>query len=99
MQPLISVIVPCYNYGDLLKDCIGSLFAQTYSNWECIIVDDGSTDNTRMVAEELVQKDKRISYFLQSNSGPTVARNYGLSVAKGEFIQFIDADDLMNIRN
>ena len=98
VQPMISVIVPCYNYGDLLKDCIASLFAQTYQNWECIIIDDGSIDNTKIIAEEFVQKDKRISYFFQPNSGPTVARNYGLSLAKGIYIQFIDADDLIEPR-
>ncbi len=93
--PLISVIVPCYNYGSLLKDCVDCLIAQTYSNWECIIIDDGSTDNTRQIAESLIQGDSRISYFVQDNSGPTVARNSGLTKAKGEFIQFLDADDLL----
>jgi glycosyltransferase involved in cell wall biosynthesis len=97
-QPLISVIIPCYNYGKFLKDCIGSLLAQTYSNWECIIVDDGSTDNSKEEAKELVAKDSRINYFLQSNSGPAAARNLGLSVAKGSLIQFLDADDLIENR-
>lgn len=94
-QPLISVIIPCYNYGRFLNDCINSLLSQTYQNWECIIVDDGSTDNSLEVAHSLSAKDERIKSFSQNNSGPTVARNKGLKLAKGEFIQFLDADDLL----
>lgn len=97
-RPLISVIVPCYNYGNLLSDCIGSLFSQSYQNWECIVVDDGSKDTTRLVVEERIKMDKRIHYFYQDNLGPAAARNLGLSKAKGEFIQFIDADDLIENR-
>lgn len=94
-QPLVSIIIPAYNYALYLPECVESVLKQTYSNWECIIIDDGSTDNTKQVAEKLCNTDKRIYYFLQKNSGPTVARNFGLSKAKGEFIQFIDADDLI----
>ncbi len=94
-HPLISIIIPNYNYGDLLKECIESLFSQTYTNWECIIVDDGSTDNSKEIAQHLCAKDSRVKYFVQQNSGPTVARNYGLKLAKGEFVQFLDADDLL----
>jgi glycosyltransferase involved in cell wall biosynthesis len=94
-KPLVSVIIPCYNYENYLKDCIESILLQTYSNWECIIVDDGSTDNTEEVGKQLSNSDKRIQYFSQANSGPTIARNFGLSKAKGEFIQFIDADDVI----
>jgi glycosyltransferase involved in cell wall biosynthesis len=95
IEPLISVIIPCYNYGNFIKECINSLLFQSYSNWECIIIDDGSTDNSKEIVQSLCAKDNRISYFLQPNSGPTVARNYGLKLAKGEFIQFLDADDLL----
>ena len=94
-HPLVSVIIPCYNYALYLPESVGSIIKQTYSNWECIIVDDGSTDNTKEVVQQLCAKDDRIKYFLQSNSGPTVARNYGLAVAKGDLIQFLDADDLI----
>ena len=95
LHPLVSVIIPSYNYALYLPDSIGSVIKQTYKNWECIIVDDGSTDNTKQVVEQYSQKDNRIQYYLQANSGPTVARNYGLKLAKGEFIQFIDADDMI----
>ncbi|MGZ4035149.1 MAG: glycosyltransferase family 2 protein [Bacteroidia bacterium] len=94
-SPLVSIIIPCYNYALYLPESVGSIIDQTYSNWECIIIDDGSIDNSREVAESLCAKDKRVKYFLQKNSGPTVARNYGLSLAKGDFIQFLDADDLL----
>jgi glycosyltransferase involved in cell wall biosynthesis len=94
-NPLISVIIPSYNYALYLPECVASVMKQTYSNWECIIIDDGSTDTTKQVGEQLSKSDKRIQYFFQENSGPTVARNLGVSKAKGEFIQFIDADDLI----
>jgi len=78
-----------------LPDSIGSIINQTYQNWECIIIDDGSTDNSKEIIQEFCDKDSRINYFLQVNSGPTVARNYGVRLAKGELIQFLDADDLL----
>jgi glycosyltransferase involved in cell wall biosynthesis len=94
-QPLVTVIIPCYNYASYLPESVGSILKQTYKNWECLIIDDGSTDNTKEVAETLASKDPRIKYYLQRNSGPTVARNYGLKLSNGEFIQFLDADDLI----
>lgn len=94
-SPLISVIIPCYNYASYLPDSIGSIMNQTYQNWECLVIDDGSTDNSREIIETFCAQDSRIKYFLQTNSGPTVARNNGLKMAKGEFIQFLDADDLI----
>ena len=92
-KPLISIIIPAYNYAKFLPETLDCIRTQTYSNWECIIVDDGSTDDTREVVAALIQKDIRIQYFNQKNAGPTVARNLGLQMAKGEFIQFLDADD------
>ncbi|HEY0030056.1 MAG TPA: glycosyltransferase family 2 protein [Bacteroidia bacterium] len=94
-QSLVSIIIPCYNYALFLPQSVESLQKQTYENWECIIIDDGSTDNSREVAESLAKSDLRIRYYLQSNAGPTVARNLGLSKANGSFIQFLDADDLI----
>lgn len=94
-SPKVSIIIPCYNYALYLPETVGSILNQTHKNWECIIVDDGSTDNSKEVAESLCAKDSRISYYLQENSGPTVARNWGLKLAKGQFIQFLDADDLI----
>ena len=64
-HPLISVIVPCYNYGHFLNDCSQSLLRQSYSNWECIIIDDGSTDNAKEIAEIICANDKRFNYFFQ----------------------------------
>ena len=94
-QALISVIIPVYNYAHLLEETVKSVQEQTYANWECILVDDGSTDNTQEIVKQMMEKDARILYFLQENSGPTIARNFGLTKAKGDFIQFLDADDLI----
>ena len=95
-RPLISIIIPCYNYALYLPESIGSIVDQTYSNWECIVIDDGSTDNSKEVVERICAQDKRVKYVLQSNLGPTVARNHGVRLAKGEFIQFLDADDIIS---
>ncbi|WP_177189819.1 glycosyltransferase family 2 protein [Hymenobacter actinosclerus] len=91
----MSVIVPCYNYGHFLPETIASLQQQTYPHWECIVVDDGSKDNTREVCAELCAQDARIRYIHQDNGGPSMARNTGLRAAKGQYIQFLDADDLL----
>ncbi len=96
MKPLVSVIIPCYNQGEFLSFAFRSLQEQSLTQWECIVVDDGSTDNTAEVAESFIQADKRIRLIQQPNSGSAVARNKGLSVAEGEYIQFLDADDLLN---
>jgi glycosyltransferase involved in cell wall biosynthesis len=90
--------MPCYNYAGFLKDSVGSLVSQSYSNWECIIIDDGSTDNSKEIALQLCEKDNRIKYVFQDNAGPAVARNHGLKSATGSLIQFLDADDLIESR-
>lgn len=92
---MISIIVPSYNYGHLVADTIASIQRQTYTNWEMIIVDDGSSDNTEAVVMERAAADTRICFFRQSNAGPSAARNLALREAKGDFIQFLDADDLV----
>jgi len=94
-KALVSVIIPCFNYAHLIVDTINSIKKQTYENWECLIIDDGSTDNTKEIIDQLSIDDARIKYFFQNNSGPTIARNYGLSISKGNFIQFLDSDDLL----
>lgn len=94
-QPLVSVIVPCYNYGKFLPYTLQSVLAQTYTNWECIIVNDGSADDTETVAKQYVDSDKRFVYLYQSNQGLAAARNTGIQQAKGEYIQLLDADDLI----
>jgi glycosyltransferase involved in cell wall biosynthesis len=96
MRPLVSVIIPCYNQGEFLSFAFRSLQEQSLTQWECIVVDDGSTDNTAEVAESFIQADKRIRLIQQPNSGSAVARNKGLAEAKGEYIQFLDADDMLN---
>lgn len=96
--PLVSIIVPCYNQGQYLGEALDCVLAQTYSNWEVIIVDDGSTDNSAEVAKAYIAKDSRIHYFHQSNAGPSAARNYGVRESKGEHIQFLDGDDKLSAR-
>lgn len=91
----VSVIIPCFNQAYFLPDCIASLQAQTYSDWEAIIVNDGSPDNTREVALKLLEGEPRLRYIEQENSGLSGARNAGIAKSRGEFIQFLDADDLI----
>jgi glycosyltransferase involved in cell wall biosynthesis len=93
---LVSVIIPCYNQAQYLPDALESVLAQTYLHWECIIVNDGSPDNTEEVSKEWLTKDKRFRYFRKENGGLSSARNAGLSVAQGDFIQFLDADDVIH---
>ena len=96
MDSLISVIIPAYNYANFIAQTLDSVLNQTYKHWECLIIDDGSTDKTREVCEEYINKDSRLYYYYQPNKGRSVARNYGLSMAKGDYIQFLDADDFMS---
>ncbi len=88
---LVSVIIPCYNAGRFLPQALKSVYAQTYREWEILLVDDGSTDDTPAVAS--AQGD-RIRYFRQENRGAAAARNLGIARARGEFIAFLDADDV-----
>ncbi len=93
--PLVSIIVPCFNYGHLVGETLESLQKQTLENWECIVVDDGSSDNTKEIVSKYTSKDKRYSYIYQKNAGLSAARNTGIKAAKGEFIQLLDADDFI----
>ncbi len=95
IAPLVSIIIPCYNYGNYLPETIESLQGQNFDNWECLVIDDGSTDNTSVVVKEISFRDQRIKYFSHSNSGQPAARNNGIQNSKGSFIQFLDADDLL----
>ena len=92
---LVSVIVPCYRQAKYLPRAIESLLEQKHRNWECIIVNDGSPDDTREVAAQLTRQDPRIRYVEQDNRGPGSARNRGLAEVRGDFVQFLDADDLL----
>ena len=91
---LVSVIIPCYNRADIVRDTIDSILSQSYQNIEAIVIDDGSTDNTWGVIS--AYNDQRIRYFYQANGGLSAARNSGLEVARGEFIAFLDSDDEWN---
>lgn len=95
INPLVSIIIPCYNQASFLPDAIASLLKQSLQNWECIIVNDGSKDNTAEVAEKLAATDNRISVINQANKGLSGARNSGLKAAKGDMLQFLDADDML----
>jgi glycosyltransferase involved in cell wall biosynthesis len=92
---LVSIIIPCYNYGHLLAETLQNVQAQSYTHWECLVVDDGSTDNTPSVAQAFAAADARFRYIQQANAGTSAAKNTGLQQAKGAFIQFLDADDLL----
>ncbi len=93
-QPLISVVIPAYNRADKIPLAIKSVQKQTYSNWEIIISDDGSTDTTGAVVEKMMAQDHRIRLIQhQANAGAQAARNAGIKAAKGEWIAFLDSDD------
>lgn len=94
-KPLFSIVIPSYNYGHFLKECVQSVIEQKFTRWECLIIDDGSTDQTSQIAAELAASDNRIQYHFQQNSGLSSARNKGISLSKGDYIQFLDADDLL----
>jgi glycosyltransferase involved in cell wall biosynthesis len=91
----VSVLIPAFNYGCYLGQTLQSLQAQTYRRWECIIVDDGSADDTPQVAERYAAEDGRIHYVRQPNRGQPAARNNALRAARGDYIQLLDADDLI----
>lgn len=90
---MISIIVPVYNGEKKLHKCINSIIAQTFKDWELILVNDGSKDNSGEICDSFSQKDSRIKVIHQKNGGVSKARNSGINVAKGEFIVFADADD------
>ena len=92
---LVSVITPTYNCARFIEETIESVLAQTYQQWEMIIVDDCSTDNTREVVGEYIKKDNRIKYFcLENNSGAAVARTKAMELANGQYMAFLDSDDI-----
>jgi glycosyltransferase involved in cell wall biosynthesis len=91
-EPLISVVIPTYNRENTILRAVKSVINQTYSNWELVIIDDGSKDNTKSLLEDHIQ-DSRITYFFQENKGVSEARNKGVSLGKGKYISFLDSDD------
>ena len=92
---LISIIIPCYNTEKFLEDCVKSIDAQTYKNFEAIFVDDGSTDGTLSLLKTLCNGKENYKVFSKENGGVSSARNFGIAHANGEFIQFLDADDML----
>lgn len=95
MTPLVSIIIPCYKQAEFLPIAVDSVLRQTMHDLECIIINDGSPDNTHEIATALAVNDKRIRYIKQENRGLSGARNRGLKEARGEWIQFLDADDVL----
>jgi glycosyltransferase involved in cell wall biosynthesis len=92
---LVTTIIPCYNQGQFLQETLESVYHQTYTDWECIIVNDGSYDSTEEIALDWCKKDSRFIYFKKENGGLSSARNAGLQLSKGVYIQFLDSDDLL----
>lgn len=93
---LVSVIIPVYNAGKFLTETIESVLSQSLVDFQLILVNDGSTDNSAFICEDYVKKEERIQYFIQKNSGVSVARNLGLSYACGEYVFFLDSDDTLD---
>lgn len=93
---LVSIIVPCYNQAQYLTEALESVWKQSYENWECIIVNDGSNDHTEQVAKLWQNKSDRFKYVYKENGGLSSARNSGLRIATGDYIQFLDADDSLS---
>lgn len=92
-QPIISVIVPVYNTKEYLRRCLDSVLAQTYKDFECILVDDGSTDASGKICDEYAAKDNRFKPFHKDNEGISATREFGIQHASGQYIQFVDSDD------
>ncbi|QQY80918.1 glycosyltransferase family 2 protein [Tamlana sp. s12] len=97
-EPLVSIIIPTFNRAHLIRETLDSVLAQTYINWECVVVDDGSTDDTDTVMAEYCAKDTRFQYHHRPKDrlpGGNAARNYGFEVSKGEYVNWFDDDDVM----
>lgn len=93
MSRFINVIVPVYNSEKTIKRCIDSILAQSFDDFDLLLIDDGSTDSSGMICDEYAQKDTRIRVFHKQNGGVSSARNFGLSKANGEWVTFVDSDD------
>ena len=92
-NPLVSVIVPVYNQADYLSEALGSVLNQTYKHWECIVINDGSFDDSEKVALDYCKKDNRFSYIFQENQGVVLARNNAIEKSQGKYILPLDGDD------
>ena len=94
-SPKISIIVPVYKVEKYLRRCLDSIVAQTFTDWECILIDDGSPDNSGKICDEYAEKDGRFRVIHQENAGVSAARNAGLEVIKGKYCMFVDSDDTL----
>lgn len=94
-QPFFSIIIPAYNANAFLPNALESIFSQKYPNFEILLINDGSTDNTEDICKHHANLDKRISLISKNNEGVSIARNIGLDKAKGKYILFVDADDIL----
>lgn len=98
MNPLVSIVIPIYNRAHLIGETLKSVINQTYSNWECIVVDDGSTDNIEELIESFKSKDPRIKFYSRPSNkrkGANSCRNFGVSNSYGDFLLFLDSDDIL----
>lgn len=98
-RPKVSIIIPSYNASKYISDTVQSLIDQSFTNWELIIVDDGSRDNSKEIISKFSETDSRIKYFFQENAGVSAARNHGIKRASGKYITFLDADDYLLSHN
>ena len=99
MNPLLSIIIPTYNRAHLIGETLDSVLGQTYKNWECIIVDDGSTDKTPEVIANYIQKDSRFQFYNRPSDRPKGAnacRNFGYEISTGKYVKWFDSDDIMH---
>ena len=96
MEKLVSIIVPVYNVENYLTECIESTLKQTYHNVEIILIDDGSTDRSGKICDTYANKDNRIKVFHKKNGGLSDARNMGIGKVTGEYIYFLDSDDILD---
>lgn len=92
----VTIIIPVYNVEKYLSRCLNNVINQTYSNIEIILVNDGATDNSQVICEEYKKKDDRIKLLVKENGGLSDARNYGIPYATGDYIAFIDSDDMIH---
>ncbi|MCB7481332.1 glycosyltransferase family 2 protein [Christiangramia sediminis] len=98
MKPTISIIIPTYNRAHLILETLESVRNQDFKNWECLIIDDHSTDNTKTIVCDFIEEDKRFRYINKGkdiNRGASISRNIGISMSKGEYLQFLDSDDIL----
>lgn len=96
MSSKVSIIIPCFNQDPFLDETLSSVYNQTYTNWECLIIDDGSTDRSSIIATKWCNRDNRFRLLKKENGGLSSARNHGLKNSSGDYIQFLDGDDLLH---